>query len=373
MTKSPSDGSIHRFGFGTEPRRGFTLVELLVVIAIIGILVSLLLPAVQKAREAARRIQCTNHLKQIGLATLNHESAQRHFPSGGWGLDWTADPNRGYGPDQPGSWFYNILGYMEESALRETGRGMSAMAYRNASIQLHQTPVTGFQCPTRRAPGVYVSRWTRVREQAWLSGVAQSEGVAKADYAASSGDSMNFSGDNFYRPASYAAIDESKWTKTNVCEGKTLAERRLVPFCQTGVMFYRSKLKMAAIKDGTSKTYLAGEKWMPADGYQGSSNSSDPGFTWGDNQSLYTGYEWDNHRVAWNPSMPASRQEDFQPAQDRAGVGAQFPESRFGSAHPGGFQMVFCDGSVTTLTYDIDPLAHRNQANRLDGQIVNRE
>jgi len=105
-------------------REGFTLVELLVVIAIIGILVALLLPAIQAAREAARRNQCTNNLKQWSLGALNHEAAHKHFPSAGLGGKWTGDPNWGFGRKQPGGWLYNILPYIEEQQIHDIGFGV---------------------------------------------------------------------------------------------------------------------------------------------------------------------------------------------------------------------------------------------------------
>jgi prepilin-type processing-associated H-X9-DG protein len=351
-------------------------VELLVVIAIIGVLVALLLPAVQAAREAARRSQCLNNLKQIGIACLNHENTHQHYPSGGWGLDWTADPNRGYGPDQPGSWAYNILEYLEQSNLRGLGKGAATTdpGFRDASISLHTTPVTTFVCPSRRSAKPIVAAWNTVREQPWLAQVARTTGVVKSDYAASAGDSINFSGDSMYRPASYSAINEGSWTVTDICDrtGDRRIDTLFLSKCQTGIMYYRSELSTARIEDGTSNTYLVAEKWVPADGYEGVLSSSDPGFSWGENQSMYTGFEWDNQRVAWNPDQAVTREDPelWQPEPDRAGLGLAFPERKFGSAHTGGFNAVFADGSVHTINYDIDPLAHRNLANRLDGQII---
>ena len=102
--------------------RWFYLVELLVVITIIGILIGLLLPAVQSAREAGRRTQCMNNIRNLALGFQQHLTDHGFYPSGGWGWFWMGDPDRPCNGEQPGSWSYNVLPYVEQSALHELGR-----------------------------------------------------------------------------------------------------------------------------------------------------------------------------------------------------------------------------------------------------------
>jgi prepilin-type N-terminal cleavage/methylation domain-containing protein/prepilin-type processing-associated H-X9-DG protein len=361
----------NRFLANKNHANAFTLVELLVVIAIIGILVALLLPAIQAAREAARRTQCKNHLKQLTLGCLLHEDSQKFLPSSGWRDSYAPDPNRGYGGDQPGSWYYNILAYIEEQQLRDLGKGTTfgTKAFEDASIQLHQTPIAGFHCPSRRAAKLYTWKSSAGSKPSWIT---DGMPVIKGDYAANAGDSLVSAGnaipDQMWPTGglTYAQIDsEQKWTSTDCKPVASRSGTAPPKFCQSGVIHYHSELKLGQIIDGTANTYLLGEKYLDPRMYE-TSEASYRGY--GDNQSAWTGYEWDNHRVAWNPQSIYGGQS-YQPRQDT--IGTDEPNMfAFGSAHPGSLNMAFCDGSVQSVSYDIDPDIHRFLANRLDGNIA---
>jgi prepilin-type N-terminal cleavage/methylation domain-containing protein/prepilin-type processing-associated H-X9-DG protein len=365
----------------TASRQAFTLVELLVVIAIIGVLVALLLPAVQAAREAARRSQCQNHLKQMGLAWINHESAQGFLPGGGWGSNWTADPNRGFGKKQPGSWLFSALPFMELQSLHSLGKGTTAGStpFQTASATLHTTPVPGFHCPSRRPAKVYPSNLGGPIKSYFsnLTTIAQTTGIVKTDYAANGGDSVHSANASFVnsqtldQPANYEEADGVTASRNGnpLTVGINKCGDSNDVWYQTGVSHFASEVELNQIEDGTSNTYMVGEKWVGIDQYEGTGGTSGTaGFSWGENQSAYSGWEWDQHRVGARDTTSATAAETRQPSQDQGGVGVNDPEVKFGSAHAGGFNMVFCDGSVRNISYDVDYKTHGYLASRVDAQ-----
>jgi prepilin-type N-terminal cleavage/methylation domain-containing protein len=366
----------------------FTLVELLVVIAIIGVLVALLLPAIQAAREAARRSQCQNNLKQIGLGALNHESTYKFFPTGGWSFNWGPAPERGFGKDQPGGWMYNLLPFIEQQNLRNLGMGQAygSLARQESLKQLIRTYVPTYRCPSRPQAEFPLTIWNNpVRNMgAWVDAVAKNEGLFRGDYAASSGDTLESDGDSWFNSSANALNGDYTQVETdfntvaknapmNFCEIPSAPiQRTWAVLCQSGVIYIRSETKMSEISDGTSNTYLVGEKFVNPDHYAG---GTDPTFNDGTvgqmtNQAAYCGYEWDNQRRTWNPifDQPVANAAHYQPRADQSGLNGE--RHFFGSAHPAGFYMAFCDGSIRGLSYDIDPFVHSYSANRFDGQTV---
>jgi type II secretory pathway pseudopilin PulG len=304
-------------------------VELLVVITIIGILVGLLLPAVQSAREAGRQAQCSNNLKQLGLGAQQCHEVNGFFPSGGWGGDWVGDPTRGPGRKQPGGWCYNLLPYLGQQAVHDAGL-LGDPANRNQlNITQTQTAIGVFICPSRRTVKLYpFQQRTFYNLNYPPSGVCN-----KTDYAANSG---SITGCELDSQASSLADGDSKAWPVFMTQ-------------YNGLVFCRSEVSEADVTDGTSNTIFCGEKELAPDHYTDGNVPCD-------NHTMMLGFDNDLCRMTSAP-----------PWQDRPGVSS---ETYFGSAHLGVCMFAFCDGAVRKLSLFVDAKTFSYLGSRNDGQPI---
>jgi prepilin-type N-terminal cleavage/methylation domain-containing protein len=322
-----------------DRRPAFTIVELLVVIAIIGILISLALPAVQATRETARKFQCSNNLKQLGLGVLQHVSVHQQYPTGGWGWYWVGDPERGIGKRQTGGWFYNILPYIEENKiyiLPQDGDQYTISDKQKAGANaMARTPVSIANCPSRRPsipfPKPDHDMFVAINA---ADNTPDNNVSARGDYAINCGNQP---------------FDEYFGGPESLAEGDAPSYEWHDPRNCSGISFERSEIIPDEVRDGTSYTLMLGEKYLNRDHYTS-------GLKIYDNESLYTGFNNDNFRSTLSP-----------PTRDRMGLSDPL---LFGSAHGTGCNFTLCDGSIRTISYEVDPTVFSNLGNRSDGRVI---
>ena len=323
---------------GSRLRLGFTLVELLVVIAIIGVLVALLLPAVQAARESARRMQCSNHLKQIALASHNFEDTYKGLPPLRIGDNWP-------------TWAAMILPYVEQSntlALWDIKK-----RYYQQTPQALRQNIPFYFCPSRRPPPKVFSigdlRTTHVAFPDTPGGLS--------DYAAASG--------TFYTHYDGAIVETHrgmtafKNSKTGATESDTGSSASL----DTIVAHWVPRVRLAEITDGTSNTIMYGEKHVRLTSLSG--KSEDRSVFNGDAEtagvSRLAGYE------KGTDGKPVAGTERPLAKHPRDGFQASHV---FGSYHPAVAQFAYVDGSVRSLAINTDIEILYRVASRMDGETV---
>jgi prepilin-type N-terminal cleavage/methylation domain-containing protein/prepilin-type processing-associated H-X9-DG protein len=338
-------------------RRGFTLIELLVVIAIIAVLIGLLLPAVQKVREAAARMSCGNNLKQLGLAVHNYHDTTGTFP-----------PVRIGNGDGWASWMVLILPYVEQNNMYQLWDLSKKYSVQSTAAQ--QAQVKTFLCPSRRSTGLSTQEtfdsadsnvpppWDSTGSQYRFTAPNNPPG-SLTDYAANVG---TFYGINEYDQPASGRPANGTWFSVNANGPIILATATITgssgQTTQT-VTTWKSNVNMSGISDGTSNTLLIGEKHVPQSGLGRLKAGDGPAFS-----GAWTSY---NGRVAGIEDPLARGPTDLTKSLN----GDAFWARRFGSWHSGGtVQFVFCDGSVKSIQSTIDTDTLRRLSDRRDGLVI---
>jgi prepilin-type N-terminal cleavage/methylation domain-containing protein len=325
-----------------RPRRGFTLIELLVVIAIIAVLIGLLLPAVQKVREAASRAKCMNNLKQIGLAVHNFHDTNSYLPTAGGVIDKTvyntvvmingvaATPKTD--PYQTAGWMFQILPFIEQDAI-----------YKNPATAPQQA-VALYYCPSRRS----AATWTRIRG-------AETFIVGNDDYAAATWRAV---GDKKGGVGAVGCWDWSSDTSNPPTYRACFFVRGGVggPSEPTTTKYARfPTITLTDIADGLSNTLAVAEKWIDPPHYQPDTNYAN----WFQDVGYITGFvDWGTMRCSMGgpfPDTDASGKANFQV---------------FGSAHPAGINCLLGDGSVRNWSYSTPNAIFQLLAQRNDGLVA---
>lgn len=362
-------------------RPAFTLIELLVVIAIIAILVALLLPAVQNAREAARRTQCVNNLKQLGLALHNYHDQHKVFPPGQIAAYFSptpdavgsyADPTEAinYQPgnttslragDHGTSFFLFIMPMLDQAPTYNFWQ-FYANVHRNGASMLSgidpplvtdvnggfiypaRTHVSALYCPSRRSTMEASTRFSQVQrvDSSWTSG--------GNDYAGCVGSGIAFKDDTVANRQTYALTPTQLGNTINTATGTSLYAQH--PF-NVGVFGVNSRTSIAEISDGTSNTVMVSERrifQVPAavNGMSAAQRTSSDGWAWGGPATLFSTYR--------APQPPGPQ------------FGRHFDEA--GSDHPMGFNVLAADGSVHFVSINVDLRSWQNLGNMAQGAPV---
>jgi prepilin-type N-terminal cleavage/methylation domain-containing protein/prepilin-type processing-associated H-X9-DG protein len=312
---------------------GFTLVELLVVIAIIGVLVALLLPAIQAARESARRNQCVNNLKQIGLALQSRHDAKKLFPSGRVGLPVAATDS---GVTEFGvSWAFELLPYLEQNNLyMALIKNVRVDDLRNALAM--RTPVDMFYCPSRRQPAA-----DRNFDNNDKPPLPESTNVAAGgDYAGNAGLKFNFGYDN--------------------PNGEP-------PGVEGGALYTFSRNSMKNVSDGTSQSLAVGERYIPS---EDEVRQAHPNF----DEVMMHYYQGDTAFFSGDRAETVQRGTECGMAHGQAppntACGITNLNEQFGSEHGSTNNFVFLDGHVQAIANEVDPIMLQRVSTISDDQVV---